>query len=244
MKPPLPMIIAFLALAALVLPTPCTSQTTELLTSANSTLAQTRQRPMPAGHLVASAASEVQINLSWSDRSDNEDGFKIERSTDGGKFTQIAQVTANITSFGDTGLFPDTRYSYRVRAYNASGDAGYSNPDNARTPSPACSWFVAEWGYPYGPTPTGLTGVVAIAEGGGHSLALRQDGTVIGWGDNSIGQATPPTNLIGVVAIAAGGYHSLALKRDGTVVGWGDYYGQAVPSSNLIGVAQIAAGGY
>jgi hypothetical protein len=42
-------------------------------------------------------------------------------------------------------------------------------------------------------------------------LALKSDGTVVGWGANDWYQATPPARLTNVVAIAAGGDHSLAL---------------------------------
>jgi hypothetical protein len=59
--------------------------------------------------------------------------------------------------------------------------------------------------------PVGLSGVTAIAAGGGHSLALKTDGTVVGWGHDGDGQATVPAGLTGVTAIAAGYYHSLAL---------------------------------
>ena len=84
-----------------------------------------------------------------------------------------------------------------------------------------------------------LTGVVAVADGGYHSLALRSDGSVVAWGDNVAGglgdgtltnRATPVPvkgvggagTLTGVVAIAGGGYDSLALRSDGSVVAWGD----------------------
>ena len=90
--------------------------------------------------------------------------------------------------------------------------------------------------------PFGLSDAVAIAAGNGHSLALRSDGTVVGWGENRAG-ATPPSRLSGVVAIAAGNNHSLALKSDGTVVGWGENWtGAASPPSGLNGVVAIAAG--
>ena len=72
------------------------------------------------------------------------------------------------------------------------------------------------------PIPAGLSGVTAIAAGGYHSLALKSDGTVVGWGATATGQTTIPAGLSGVIAIAAGYHHSLALKSDGTVVGWGD----------------------
>ena len=69
--------------------------------------------------------------------------------------------------------------------------------------------------------------------------------TVVGWGDDAAGQATPPAGLSDVIAIAAGGEeHSLALKSDGTVVGWGDDgEGQATPPAGLSDVTAIAAGG-
>jgi hypothetical protein len=51
----------------------------------------------------------------------------------GADFTQIATVGANVTSYDDTGLTPDTTYTYRVRAYNANGDSGFSNEDSATT---------------------------------------------------------------------------------------------------------------
>jgi alpha-tubulin suppressor-like RCC1 family protein len=77
------------------------------------------------------------------------------------------------------------------------------------------------------------SGVKAIAAGRAHSLALKTDGTVRSWGDNTLGQlgdGTPSTRytpvtvsgLSGVSAITAGYKHSLALKTDGTVRSWGD----------------------
>ena len=72
----------------------------------------------------------------------------------------------------------------------------------------------------------------------------QASGTVVGWGDNNFGQATPPAGLSGVTAIKAGAIYSLALKSDGTVVSWGDNSsGQATPPAGLGGVVAISAGG-
>jgi len=51
--------------------------------------------------------------------------------------------------------------------------------------------------------------------------AVRADGTVVAWGDNSSGQAQPPAGLTGVAVVAGGGVHSLALRVDGTIAAWG-----------------------
>lgn len=83
-------------------------------------------------------------------------------------------------------------------------------------------------------TPEGspLNGIIAVAAGSYHSLALDADGNVYAWGMNASGQlgdggTTPQSFSVsarigGVVAIAAGGNHSLALRSDGTAWAWGD----------------------
>jgi uncharacterized protein YkwD len=80
----------------------------------------------PSG-LTATPVPPTQINLSWTDNSDNESGFRIERSPDGTTWTEIATVGANVTTYSNTGLTCNQTYYYRVRAYNAQGNSGYSN---------------------------------------------------------------------------------------------------------------------
>lgn len=81
----------------------------------------------------ASAKSSTQIDITWTDNSGNEDGFKIERSTDGTNFTQIATVVTSVTTFTNTGLEPATTYHYRVQAFNSNGVSNYSNISSATT---------------------------------------------------------------------------------------------------------------
>ena len=84
-----------------------------------------------------------------------------------------------------------------------------------------------------------------MAGGGFHSLALKADGTVAAWGDNSAGQLAFPPSLTNATAVAAGLAHSLALRADGTVVAWGDnLYGQSSVDPDLVGVLAVAAGDY
>lgn len=67
------------------------------------------------------------ITLAWIDNSNNESGFLIERSTNGGSFVQIAQTGANVRNFNNTGLVKNSSYAYRIRAFNTSGNSAYSN---------------------------------------------------------------------------------------------------------------------
>ena len=85
--------------------------------------------------------------------------------------------------------------------------------------------------------PAGLTNVVGIAGGPSHSLALREDGTVTGWGHNWSGQAVAPDDLRDVVAVACGQNASLALRSDGTVVTWGAHGPAPVGLSNVVAIA-------
>ena len=83
--------------------------------------------------LVATTVSDKEIDLSWTDNSYDELGFKIERKLYGESFTQINTVSANVTSYSDTGLSSYRSYYYRVRAYNDAGNSDYSNEASTTT---------------------------------------------------------------------------------------------------------------
>ena len=100
--------------------------------------------PNAPTNLNAVAVSSSQINLSWTDNSTNETGFKIARSTNGTNFTQIAIVPSNTTTYPNTGLAASTKYYYRIRAYNSAGNSSYSiiassstGPSSTPTPTPS-----------------------------------------------------------------------------------------------------------
>jgi hypothetical protein len=102
---------------------------------------------------------------------------------------------------------------------------------------------------------SGLSGVVTVAGGYDHSLALRSDGTVWAWGSNSFGQLgngtttnsptpVPVSGLSGVVAVAGGMDHSLALRSDGTVWAWGsNYWGQLGNGTTTDSLTPVQVGG-
>ncbi len=106
-----------------------------------------------------------------------------------------------------------------------------------------------------GEAPAGLPEgeAIAVAWGGWErpcGFAVRPDGRLAAWGDNSYRQTAMRGVSRPVVTVAAPagsrGRHALALYADGTVAGWGDnsYAGQATPPSGLRAVAAIAAGDY
>ncbi len=99
---------------------------------------------------------------------------------------------------------------------NSSGQLGDGTTENSPAP------ILAD----------GLTGVLSVAAGTNHSLALLSNGTVMAWGADAAGQLgdgnntsssvpVPVSGLSGVTAIAAGGEFSLALLSDGHVMAWG-----------------------
>ena len=71
---------------------------------------------------------------------------------------------------------------------------------------------------------------------------MKSDGSIVAWGDNSYGQATPHGNNF--IAIAAGLDHSLALKSDHSIIGWGDNYLGSATSPDGNNFIAIAAGRY
>jgi subtilisin family serine protease len=82
----------------------------------------------------ASFAPVAQIDLSWTDNSNNESGFRIERKIGAaGSYSPRATVGPNVTNYNDAGLTEATTYYYRMTAYNAQGDSMYSSEVNATT---------------------------------------------------------------------------------------------------------------
>jgi len=96
--------------------------------------------PATPTSLNATAVSSSQIDLSWTDASTNETGFRVERAPGGTtSFTEITTVGANVTTYQNTSLSASTSYSYRIRAYNTAGNSGYSNTDTAMTQAAAAT---------------------------------------------------------------------------------------------------------
>ncbi len=99
----------------------------------NVASATTNSAPSAPSNLVAVATSSSRIDLTWTDNATNEGGFKVERSTDGVSFSQIATLAPNTTSYASTNLGASTTYYFRVRAYEGPNHSAYSNVASATT---------------------------------------------------------------------------------------------------------------
>lgn len=96
--------------------------------------AQTLPPPSPPTNLTATPLSATSVRLDWPDTSSYEQGFKVERSADGGAtWTQFSTTAANATTATANSLAPSTVYAFRVRAYQGLINGDYSATVSART---------------------------------------------------------------------------------------------------------------
>lgn len=153
---------------------------------------------------------------------------------------------ATNASFNLSGLQKTNAGIYTVVVSNEPGSTISSN---------ARLWVVTSGVVAWGGNASGDTNVssacinpLAVTAGGGGAagaLALNEDRTVVGWGNNNYGQITIPADLTNVVSIALENEDGLALKADGTVAVWGaNEFGQTGVPSRLANVTKIAAGGW
>jgi alpha-tubulin suppressor-like RCC1 family protein len=132
----------------------------------------------------------------------------------GDDFMVVVDVTGTVWTFGEDDA--------------AQLGNGAAQPDPIRYPVPS----------PIG----GISNIVSVATGDYHTLALRADGKVFAWGQDTFGddiggvlgagslpsdvtnspiQSLVPTGTL-IVAVACGASHSVALDASGNVWGWGD----------------------
>src|SRR4051812_11227561 len=95
--------------------------------------------------------------------------------------------------------------TFDSRVTNADLDPSLIRPANHGSSSRVLI-FVSRSVDKYETPPLDLSNVVAIAASSGHTLALKQDGTVVGWGWNEVGEATgiPTTNVTHLDYISSG----------------------------------------
>ena len=86
----------------------------------------------PSG-LAGNSTTTSVIVINWTDNASNEEGFSVERSSNGNGWNGIATTSANASSYYDSGLTIATAYSYRIRAFNFGAYSAFSNTATATT---------------------------------------------------------------------------------------------------------------
>ena len=177
--------------------------------------------PAAPSLLAASALSSSSIRLTWTDNSDNETGFKIQRSPNGvATWALVTTAGEGTTLYDDQGLSSSTTYYYRVCATSSLADSDWSNTAFAATPpiggSPAISLspmslsFSAVQG---GASPAAKTvSVTNIGAGTLSGLSTSVSYTNgSGWLSASLDTATAPATLTVTAttgSFAAGTYNA------------------------------------
>ncbi|OLQ00778.1 putative E3 ubiquitin-protein ligase HERC4 [Symbiodinium microadriaticum] len=93
------------------------------------------------------------------------------------------------------------------------------------------------------PTHVGAA-VVAVSAGTLHTCAVRSDGQLVCFGDNSDGQCDVPTDLGAVLAVSAGVDHTCAVRSDGQLVCFGDNSDEQCDVPTDLGTVLAVSAGY
>ncbi len=88
----------------------------------------------PPTNLIATARGTMIVRLSWTDNSENENLFAIERRQENEEFLKIGVADRNVTNFADSanGLIAGGKYYYRIKAYSNT-DSAWSNESFTQT---------------------------------------------------------------------------------------------------------------
>lgn len=181
--------------------------------------------------------------------------------------SQLLDLTTPGTAATDAtlavgGVFNDPDYGITIKAVASGGNDPDQYLDLEITVPAEPSHVLTAWGRegalfysgntgllvspaPETAVPFDLRDVRKIAAGELHALALKADGSLVMWGDNTNGQITLPTGLAGTFAdVAAGGNVSGVINVDGSVRMWGTSTGGVTtPPVGLTGVKQLVIGG-
>ena len=107
---------------------PCDSRPSGTVTA----IIATQPPASPDGLTGIYGAGGVQLN--WTDQSNNEEGFTIQRSINSSSFLNVMNVNQNVESWTDADVTPLTIVTYRVFAWNPNGNSGYSNEVTVHIP--------------------------------------------------------------------------------------------------------------
>ncbi len=151
-----------------------------VVTSSVATLTVLAPPPAPSG-LTATALSETQVRLDWTDNATNETAYAVQRSLDSNSWSALtASLPANSTNYTDATCSPSTLYYYRVNCTNANGASPFAVA-SLTTPAGVGDGIPGWWRLQYfgdGLTTNGSSCASCDPDGDGHTnLAEYQAGT-------------------------------------------------------------------
>jgi len=92
--------------------------------------------PAAPSDLEVTGVTRSEVSLAWTDNSNAEDGFKLQRRSGLGlanDYAEIAELGANVTSYIDTGVEQDHAYSYRLQAFKGEIETPWTDEVSAVT---------------------------------------------------------------------------------------------------------------
>jgi hypothetical protein len=138
-------LIYILCLSVLILPFQnCAPAGKAAFNSLSPSSLQATSIPLPPNMLNAQAVSATEVDLTWSDNSNNETNFRIERAVASsgpfvpggiGDYFLIGTVGAGVTKYADMTVSAGTTYYYRVSASNSKGISSPTAATNLTTPT-------------------------------------------------------------------------------------------------------------
>jgi alpha-tubulin suppressor-like RCC1 family protein len=197
--------------------------------------------------LAAPASAASAEALTWGENEVGQLGNATTLGTDAPSAVGGLGEVASLAGGGRHGLAllgDGTVAAWGENDWGQLGDGTHTGPESCHAAYAGASEYAVACSLKPIPV-SGLSGVLAIAAGAQHSLALLSDGTVMAWGDNEVGQLgdgsvigpehcykedeptqcstrpIPVSGLSEATAIAAGQNYSLALLKNGTVMAWG-----------------------
>lgn len=145
--------------------------------------------PIAPASVRASALAHNKVQINWTDRSDNETGFEVARSTSKtGQFITVGTVGANTTTFTDSiGLIASTRYFYKVRAIGQYGESAF-----------AFSFAEARWRMNNNNADaTGGANTITLANGAAYNTTAYEGSHSIFFdGTNDLVEVSGPNNFL------------------------------------------------
>lgn len=166
--------------------------------------------PPAATTLTATRNSDTSVALSWTVATGVKESVRIERSTDGGAYSEIASVSGTASSYTDSSTSADHTYTYRVRYYNKNAYGAYSSTASV-TMAPSAPTAISLERSDATDVDVTLTNVSAVATAIEWQESLDNGAT---WGASSTVAGSPVTTF---TASTSGGTVILRVRNVNTV---------------------------